>query len=266
MQQIVSGDATIAYEVRGSGPAVELLHPFPASHEFWHPVAAGLEDRYRLILPDLRGHGASSHGEGPATMAKLAGDVARVCDAAGVEQAAFVGVSIGGYLLFEFWRRYRERVRGLVLCNTKASADDAAAQANRLRIADEVEQRGTGEFLDDMIPKMLGKTTQRNRPDVVAAARAMMQRMTPPALAAVQRGMASRADSMPLLKTIDVPTLIMTGDEDALTGVADALMMRGQIRGSELKVIERAAHYAAMEQPVAVGAELRQFLDGMRWE
>src|SRR6202045_4994286 len=123
MQRIKSGDAEIGYRVVGEGPPVILLHPFPANHEFWLPVANALATRYRVILPDLRGHGNSGLGEGPATMEKHAADIARVMDDAEVGRVPLVGVSIGGYALFEFWRRHRGRVAALGLWNTKASAD-----------------------------------------------------------------------------------------------------------------------------------------------
>ena len=106
-----SDAAEIVYEVVGTGPPVVLLHPFPAHREFWAPVRPALETRYRLILPDLRGHGDSEIGQGPALMEKHARDVARVLDDTGIGKAAFIGCSIGGYILFEFWRRFRERVR-----------------------------------------------------------------------------------------------------------------------------------------------------------
>src|ERR671925_2020149 len=98
MEQIKSGDAEIVYEVLGRGAPVVLLHPFPAHHEFWRPVAEHLATRHRVILPDLRAHGDSEAGEGPATMEKHAADVVRVCDAAGAGRAVFAGVSIGGYI------------------------------------------------------------------------------------------------------------------------------------------------------------------------
>src|SRR5690349_24959760 len=117
--RIRSGDAQISCTILGSGPAVVLLHPFPAHRGIWLPVAEQLATRYRCILPDLRGHGASETGEGPATMEKHAADIRRVCDDAGVGRAVFVGNSIGGYALFEFWRSFRERVSALVLCDTR---------------------------------------------------------------------------------------------------------------------------------------------------
>jgi 3-oxoadipate enol-lactonase len=152
MQPIVlkvkSGDAEIAYWALGEGAPVVLLHPFPVNHEFWMPVAEALAARFRIILPDLRGHGDSGVGEGPATMAKHAADIARVMDDAEVGRAALIGVSIGGYALFEFWRRFRGRVAALGLCNTKAPADSAEARAGRLQAANDVLERGTEPFFE----------------------------------------------------------------------------------------------------------------------
>jgi 3-oxoadipate enol-lactonase len=263
MQRIKSGDAEIAYQILGDGHSVILLHPFPANHEFWLPVAQSLSTRYRLIMPDLRGHGESDIGEGPATMAKHAADIARVMDDADVGRAPMVGISIGGYALFEFWRQQRGRVAALGLLNTKAPADSAQAQAGRLQAAAEVMERGTEPFFQSVIPRLLGKTTRETRPDLVEGALEMMRKMSPADVAAVQRGMAERPDSVDTLKTITVPTLLVTGDEDILTGVDEAELMHRHIAGSELRVFPKAGHYSPWEQPEAAGRLLRQFLDGV---
>jgi 3-oxoadipate enol-lactonase len=260
MPQITSGDADIFYEALGSGPPVVLLHPFPTNHNLWKPAAQALITRYRVILPDLRGHGESG-GEGPATMEKHAADIARVLDHEEVRRAAFVGVSIGGYVLFEFWRKYRARVDALVLCNTKAQADTPEARAVRLQAANFVLERGTELFFGSMIPKLMGKTTRDTRPDLVEGALRMMRTMSPEDVAMVQRGMAERQDSMETLKTINVPTMLVTGDEDSLTGVGEAELMRQNISGSEIKLIAKAGHYSPWEQPEEAGKLLRQFLD-----
>jgi|SRR5208282_1933002 len=262
MKSLRSSDAEIFYEIRGSGPSAVLLHPFPCDHEFWHPVAAALESRYRLILPDLRGHGESEIGQGPALMQKYASDIARVLDAAGVGKATFVGCSIGGYVLFEFWRRFHARVNSLVLCDTRPQADTAEARANRLQAAATVLEQGSELFLETMIPKLMGRTTVVTRPDLVDGARAMMRKMSAEDISLVQRGMAERPDSVADLKTIDVPTLIVIGEEDVLSTVAEGELMRQNIAGSRLKVIPKAGHYSPWEQPEAVGIVLRQFLDG----
>jgi len=263
MNRIPSDDAEICYDVSGSGPSVVLLHPFPAHHKLWLPVAKMLASRYRLIMPDLRGHGESSLGNGPATMQKHAADIARVMDAAGADRAPLIGVSIGGYAIFEFWRRFRDRVTALVLCNTKAQADAPEARTNRLQVAADVLQRGTEPFFESMVQRLLGESTRRSRPDLAEGALRMMREMSAENVAGVQRGMADRPDSVPTLKTITVPTLIITGDEDILTGVPEAEVMKQNIPGSEMKVIAKAGHYSPWEQPEEVGRLLRQFLDSV---
>jgi len=260
---VQSTDAEIAYEVLGNGPPVVLLHPFPVNHEFWLPLAPALSSRYRLILPDLRGHGESGIGEGPATMEKHAADSARVMDHAGVGRAALVGVSIGGYVIFEFWRRYRGRVAALALCNTKAQTDSPEAKASRLQAAKDVMEHGTEPFFESMVPKLLGKSTREMRPDLVQGALGMMRKMSPEDVALVQHGMAERPDSVPTLRMINVPTLVVTGDEDVLTGLVEAELMRQNIGGRRLTVIPKAGHYSAWEQPEEVGGVLRQFLDSL---
>ena len=263
LRQIKSGDAEIVYRALGEGSPVILLHPFPANHEFWLPVAEALSSRYRIVLPDLRGHGDSASGEGPATMEKHAIDIARVMDDADVGRAPMIGASIGGYALFEFWRRSHGRVAALGLCNTKAAVDSLEARAARLHVANEVLEHGTELFFETMIPRLLGKTTREMRPDLVEGALRMMQKMSPEDVALVQYGMAERPDSMEALKTINVPTLLITGDEDMLTGVIEAQLMRQHIANSRLCVIPKAGHYAPWEQPEEVTKLLRQFLDGI---
>ena len=263
MERLHRGDAEIFYDLRGKGPPVVLLHPFPCDHEFWNPVTAALDSRYRLILPDLRGHGDSEIGEGPAFMRKHASDITRVLDALDIGKAAFVGCSIGGYILFEFWRRFRARVTSLVLCDTRPQADTTEARANRLKAAAAVLEQGTEPFLETMIPKLMGRTTVTTRPDLVDGARAMMRKMSAEDINLVQQGMAARPDSVAELKSINVPTLIAIGEEDVLSTVADGDLMRQSIVGSQLKVIPKAGHYAPWEQPNEVGPVLRQFLDSV---
>lgn len=263
MNRVRSGDAEIAYEVLGDGPPVIFLHPFPVDHKFWLPALQTLLARYRVVLPDLRGHGDSDIGDGPATMERHSADIARVMDDVQIGRAAMVGVSIGGYALFEFWRRHRGRAAAFVLMDTKATIDTTEARRARLQSAAQVLERGTETFIDGLLLKLIGETTRRTRPDLVEAARKMMLRMSPEDISQVQRGMAERPDSVAMLKTINVPTLIVTGDEDTVTPVAEAELMRQNISGSEMKIIAKAGHYAAFEQPEESGKMLRQFLDSV---
>ncbi len=261
MRQVRSGDAEILYEILGSGPPVILLHPFPANHSLWLPAIQSIAPRFQLVLPDLRGHGDSSIGEGPALMEKHAADIARVMDDARVGRAVLVGNSIGGYAIFECWRRWKARISGIVLCNTKAQPDTSEARAIRLQSANDVLEKGTEPFFASQATRLMGKTTQASRPDLVDGALRMMRKMSPEDVAMVQRGMAERPDSMPILKTINTPTLIITGTEDELTGIPEAEAMHKNIPQSELKVVAKAGHYSPWEQPEEIGRLLRQFLD-----
>ncbi len=255
-----SGDAQLFYEVSGSGPAVVLLHPFPVNHHFWSNIVGQLNSRYRVIMPDLRAHGASESGDGPATMQKLADDLAALCREERLGKAVFAGVSIGGYVLFEFWRRHREQVRGLVLANTRPAAETPESKAARLASAEKVLQEGMGGFIEEMLSKVLSSTTRENRPDIVDAARRMMQAMSADDVAAVQRGMAERPDSVPTLATVNVPTLVIAGEEDSVPR-GEFHLMQERIAGSELCVITGVGHYAALEKPAEFGGLLRKFLD-----
>ena len=197
-------------------------------------------------------------------MEKHAVDIVRVLDHEEIGRALFVGASIGGYVLFEFWRRFAARMEALTLCNTKAPADTPEARTGRLQSATEVTERGTEPFFQSMIPKLLGKTTYATRPDLVEGALGMMRKMSTEDVALVQRGMAERRDSVETLKTINVPTLVVTGDEDILTGIAEAELMGRNIPVCQVKVIAKAGHYSPWEQPEEVGKLLRQFLDTVR--
>ena len=261
MNRIRSGDAEIAYAVVGDGPPLVLLHPFPVHHEFWLPAGQALTSQYRVVMPDLRGHGASDIGDGPATMEKHADDLVRVLDDADVGRAVFAGVSIGGYILFEFWRRYRGRVAGLALCCTRPQADTAEGRAGRLKAADDVLERGTEPFIESMLPRVFSQKTLTTRPDLVEQARGMMRKMSPADIAGVQLGMAQRPDSVPTLATINVPTLLVMGEEDSFAPVSDGELMRSHIAGSRLAAIPQAGHFAAFEQSEQVGKLLRQFAD-----
>jgi pimeloyl-ACP methyl ester carboxylesterase len=260
MSSYRSGDAQLVYEIAGTGPDVVLLHPFPLHHHFWDGVLAQLASRYRVFLPDLRAHGDSEAGEGTVTMQKLADDLDHLCREFEISKAIFVGVSIGGYALFEFWRRYRERVRALILANTRAGAETAEGRANRLGVAQKVLQEGTAGFVNELLPKLVSPATQTNRPDILDAVRNMAMKMSPADVAAVQRGMAERPDSIPTLTTINVPTLVIAGEDDSVP-LSELQLIHQHIAGSDLRVIAKAGHYAAMECPAEFGRLLRTFCD-----
>jgi pimeloyl-ACP methyl ester carboxylesterase len=260
---VSSDNAKIYFETAGNGFPVVLLHPFPVHHGFWNAIAPTLSSQYRLVLPDLRAHGSSEAGTGTASMRKHARDLLHLLDALKIQKAIFVGVSIGGYILFEFWRQFRERVAALALANTRAEADTEQGRANRLKSIADARVHGTSSFFDAQINNLIGATTRTNRPDLVTGGRAMMT-MNVDRLAATQQGLAERPDSVATLRTINVKTLIVAGEEDTMTPVAHAQLINAQIPGSKLAVIPRAGHYAAWEQPEEFLRVLKPFLENVR--
>jgi pimeloyl-ACP methyl ester carboxylesterase len=152
----------------------------------------------------------------------------------------------------------------LALIDTRAAADTDDARAVRMKAAEDVEREGPEPFIERQIPRLLGETTRRNRPDLVERTRRMMTKMTVHGIAAVQRGMAARPDSTPTLPTIAVPTLVVCGDEDALATPAEMLAMQHQIPGSTFYVIPQAGHYSVFERSEDATRILRQFFEALR--
>lgn len=255
-----SEDAQLFYRLLGEGQDVVLLHPTPVNHAFWLPAAQSLTGNYRLILPDLRGHGQSQTGEGPITMARLARDVERMLDALEIERASFAGCSIGGYVLYELWRRMPQRVAAMAICCAKPQPDMPANQTKRRETMEQVKLRGTDELFDTMARTLVGPSAQRREAALVSQAREMMT-MLPEAVIAVQQGLAARPDSVATAKTISVPTLVIAGGEDGASAPAEMEVLHQVIHGVEYHLIDDGGHFVPLEQPERVGGWLRKFFD-----
>ncbi|HEV3470879.1 MAG TPA: alpha/beta fold hydrolase [Pyrinomonadaceae bacterium] len=253
----------IAYEEAGRGEPVVLLHGFPFNRTLWREQAAALAERFRVITPDLRGHGESSVAEGPATMEEMAEDVAALLDALGVGRAVVGGLSMGGYVTLAFCRRFPERVRALVLADTRPQGDTEDGRRAREETARRALEEGMEPIADSMLPKLLAPATLAGRPDVVGRVRAMILSTKPEGAAAALRGMAVRRDQTDWLGEISVPTLIVVGREDGLTPPSDSETMRAKIKGARLEVIEGAGHVSNVEQPSEFNRALSGFLEGL---
>ncbi len=263
-----SGDAELFCEEQGGGAPLVLLHPTPVNHRFWLSLAGMLSVRYRVLMPDLRGHGQSEAGEGSITVEKLGADIERLLDAAGVDRALFAGCSIGGYTLYELWRRCPERVRAMAFAGSKPHADTEQARATRQANIEKIRARGSGEFIEAMLTSLIGATTRSRWPQRVGEAREMMQTVRPEALVAIQQGLAARPNSIETAKTIRVPSCVIAAGEDGGVPVTELRMLADVIREgggeSEYHEISDAGHYAPWEQPETVGRILRKFFDGVR--
>lgn len=247
----------ITYHDTGSGPAVLLVHAFPLSSDMWQAQIDALAADYRVIAPDLRGFGASEYGTEAVSIDHYAADLAALLDSLGIQDVAYCGLSMGGYIAFAFLRRYRERVRALVLADTRAGPDTEEARAKRQTNALRAEEEGTGPLADEQIPAMVAGTTG---PGVRNQMRAMFLAASRQGTAGALRAMAARPDSRSLLATIDIPTLIIVGEQDSLTPPDEARAMHTAVANSTLVTIPDAGHLSAMEQPDAFNTALRRFL------
>ena len=237
-----------------------LLHAFPLNARMWDGQLALAETGWRVIAPQLRGFDGGAGDPAAASVDDYAGDVIDLLDGLHVHQAVIGGLSMGGYVAFAILRLAARYVQGLILADTKSPADTPEGVAGRERLIALVQQKGPSAIADEMIPKLLGKTTLETRPVVVDAVRAIALSSSADAIAGALRAMKTRPDSTPLLASIHVPSLIVVGDEDTLTPPAASEEMQRAIAGSELVRIPQAGHLSNLEQPERFTAALAAFL------
>lgn len=255
--ETLSDSTRIHFEVRGDGPPVLLVHGFPLSGRLWDDVVEELASDYRLIVPDLRGHGRSEPSD-VAGMEDHAADLLGVLEAAGeTRPVVLVGMSMGGYVSLAFCRLYPERVRGLVLVDSRTSADTEEGAAGRLQTAERVLREGSEVVADDMVGKLFASGVPA---DLREGWRSRMAATSPRGIAAALRGMAARPDSEALLREFGRPVLVVVGAEDEITPVEGARAM-AQAAGGTLEIVPGAGHMAAAEKPQSVAAALRRFLE-----
>jgi 3-oxoadipate enol-lactonase len=258
VQATINGIA-LAYSDTGSGLPIVFLHAFPLNRRMWAQQEATLSSHCRVITIDLRGHGESDAPLWHYSLDQAAEDVRALLDHLSIQQAVFVGLSMGGYILFAFYRRYPNRVKGLVLADTRAQADTPEGKEGRFQMAQTVYKNGPSAVADIMIPKLLSPATIQTRPEIVHRVRTMIEGNEVSGIAGDLMAMAERPDSIPLLKQIACPTCIIVGELDQATPPSDATLMADRIPGSRLAVIPGAAHLANLEQPDLFTQIVRSF-------
>lgn len=240
---------TLAYSDTGSGLPVVFLHAFPLNRTMWAGQEAALSSHHRVITVDLRGHGESDAPLWHYHLDQAADDVRALLDHLSVQQALFVGLSMGGYILLAFYRKYADRVKGMVLADTKAQADTPDGKAGRFQMAQIAYKQGPSAIADLMIPKLLSPATIQTRPEIVRHVRTMIEGNQISGIAGDLMAMEERPDSVPFLRQIACPTRIIVGELDQATPPADAKLMAGQIPNAKLAIIPNAAHLANLERP-----------------
>ncbi len=248
--------------VPGGGPALVLLHAFPLHSGMWAPQLSCLSTGRRVIAPDLEGFGASKAPEERSryTMTDYAGELAALLDALGLERVVLGGLSMGGYVAFAFLRRYAHRVAGLILADTRAAADSPEAFERRTDQQGEVVARGTAALIEVLLVGLLCDNTRAHRPELVDQVRRLMANPAAGYLGALE-AMKHRPDATAELAAIEVPTLVVVGEDDALSPPDIARAMARAIPDSQLAVLPAAGHLSNLEATDAFNAAVAEFLE-----
>lgn len=251
---------TLAYNDQGSGLSIIFLHAFPLNRTMWAEQEKAFSSQFRVVTIDLRGHGESDAPLWRYTLDQAADDVIGLLDHLSIRQAVFVGLSMGGYVLFALYRKYANRVKGLVLADTRAQADTAEGKEARFQMAQTAYQKGPSAIADIMIPKLLSPATVQTKPGLVRHVRAMIEGNQISGIAGDLMAMAERPDSVTLLKQITCPAQIIVGELDLPTPPSDAKLMADLIPNARLAIIPAAAHLSNLEKPDTFNNTVSEFV------
>jgi pimeloyl-ACP methyl ester carboxylesterase len=258
----------LAFEQRGTGLPVLLIHGFPLDHTMWDAQIKALSPFCRVIAPDLRGFGQSSLGQydqsNGVSMERYAEDLIELLDKLKInESVVVVGFSMGGYVAWQLVRRHPARIRALVPCDTRASSDNEEGRAARIKMAENVATWGSGRVAEMMGPKLFAPLTCVEKPGVVTAVRRVVERTAPAAIAAAQRGMAARPDVTSWLPTIKAPALVIVGEHDAVSPPDEMKSIAEAIAGAQFVKVADAGHMTTMENPDDFNDALVGFLEAI---
>lgn len=246
------------------GLPVVFLHAFPLNKSMWEPQIQALADRFRVITLDLRGHGESSAPLWRYTMKQFADDVKGLLDHLAIRQAVLIGLSMGGYVLFAFYRQYADRVKALVLADTRAGTDTPEGKAGRYAMAQAAYKEGLSTVEEAMLPRLLSPAALQEKPALVEEVAAFIRSTPLSGIVGDLMAMSDRSDAIPLLPQIRCPTLVIVGDQDQATPPHEAKLMVEKIPGARLEVIPGAGHLANLEQPEAFNKAVSAFLETLK--
>ena len=254
------GSRSTRYLEAGQGHPAILVHSFPLSADQWRRQLGKVPSGWRFIAPDLPGFGPAPDGEAVLTIDQHAVHVVALMDQLGIAGAAMVGVSMGGYVALALLRQAADRVTSVVLADTRAAADTDEARAGRDRTIAMIERDGVEALAREMLPKLLGATSHRERPEVVTEVRRLIVANRAAGVQAAVQAMRDRPDSTPLLGTIRCPALILCGEEDTLTPPAESEAMHRAIPGSRLVILPGAGHLSNLEAAHEFSGVLKEAL------
>lgn len=252
------------FEQTGNGKPCVLLHAFPLSGKMWKPqIETLVEAGFNVIMPDLRGFGENHNFADINSIEDMAKDIAELLDNLDIEKAVFGGLSMGGYVLFNFFRLFPEKVSALIFCDTNYAADSEEKRLARFDLIEKIEKDGSKALIENMLPNLICEFTKQNNPNLVNDLEKTFSEVEPQAAIAALRGMAERLDHFEMLGKIKVPTALIFGEDDKITNLETAKKMHAEIPNSKLFIIKNAGHYSNLEQPEQFNASLSDFLGNL---
>jgi pimeloyl-ACP methyl ester carboxylesterase len=261
MQHIAVSNGMLNVYAQGKGTPLLFVHGFPLTHAMWQPQIDVFAKKHRVIVPDLRGFGESTVTPGSVSMEEMSDDLHGILHGVWIDKpVVFCGLSMGGYIAWQFFRKYRGQLRALILCDTRATPDTPEAAAGRQQLAATVMAQGSQAVSDAVLPKLMSPKTTERWPDLVANVQSMVLRNKPAGIAAALRGMAARPDCTDLLPQIDVPTLLICGQDDQVTPPPEMQQMADAIPHAQFVQIPNAGHLSPLENPDAVNGAISRFL------
>lgn len=250
----------IAFSDEGQGQPIVFLHAFPLNRSMWDPQVEGLKSQFRIITIDLRGHGESEAPMWRYSLGQFAEDIKGLLEHLGISKAAFVGLSMGGYILFALYRKYPSLFNALVLADTRATADTPEAKATRFSMAQIAYKRGSSTIAELMLPKLLGSTSLDHRQNLVEQLRHMITANEISGIVGDLMAMEERPDSTPLLRDLKIPTLVIVGEEDVASPPEEVQGMAEHIPGAKFTIIPEAGHVSNLDQPKLFNQSIQEFL------
>jgi 3-oxoadipate enol-lactonase len=261
MKTVRVNDLEMAVVEEGSGLPLLLVHGFPLDHTMWKYQIDAFSQHCRVIAPDLRGFGRTPVGDARSTMEQMADDLHALLDALGVQEPVlFCGLSMGGYVGWQFARKYESRLKALVACDTRVIADSAEQAASRRELAERVLREGPAPVAESMIPKLFSSETQSRRPDLVQATREVILRTSPEGVAAALRGLAERPDMTEFVTKLEVSALVIVGEHDAISSSEEMEGIAESMPNAAWVVVPNAGHLSPLENPEVFNQALAQYI------
>lgn len=243
-----------------NGLPVVFLHGFPFNHTMWLDQLRAIKGFCHAVAYDIKGHGMSDVGDGQYSVEAHVDDLLALLDALHIERTVIVGLSMGGYISLRALERNPERFLAAVLCDTKSEADTDKGREGRFAGVKTVKREGSAVFADNFVKAIFSEASFSRKPEAVKKIHQIIESTPPLSIAGTLLALASRTDTTASLERLQIPTLILVGENDTVTPVDAARRMHERIKGSEIHVIPGASHMSNLENPEVFNEKLVSFL------